>query len=87
MNSYINSNTVYFLIKPGFGYYFTVYWQKSTQVNIFKCFCAIFYAFDVKYVTFQEPVLELLSQFTFICIEYKPTIQSAIFTTSGIGNG
>ena len=44
-----------------FGYYFIVYWQNFTQVNIFKHFCAIFYIFDMKYVTFQEPVLELLS--------------------------
>ena len=40
-----------------FEYYFTVYWQNITQVNIFKHFCAIFYTFDVKYETFQEPVL------------------------------
>ena len=39
-----------------FGYYFIVYWQNITQVNIFKCFCAIFYTFDVKDVTFQEEI-------------------------------
>ena len=53
---------VYFGIKlQSFGYYFTVYFQNGTQVIIFKRFCAIFYTFDVKYVTFREPVLELLS--------------------------
>ena len=50
------------LIKSeSFGYYFTVYWQNFTQVNIFKRFCAIICKFDVKYVTFRELVLELLS--------------------------
>ena len=44
-----------------FGYYFTVYWQNITQVNVFQRFCAIFYTFEVKYVTFREPVLGLLS--------------------------
>ena len=44
-----------------FGYYFIVYWQNITQVNIFKHFCAIFYSLDLKYVTFREPVLGLLS--------------------------
>ena len=44
-----------------FGYYFTVYWQNITQVNIFKYFCAILYTFVVKYVTFWEPVHEVLS--------------------------
>ena len=46
-----------------FGYYYlTVYWQNITHVNIFKRFCAILYTFDVKYVTFREPVLGLRSQ-------------------------
>ena len=44
-----------------FGYYFTVYWQNIIQVNVFQRFCAIFYMFEVKYVTFREPVLGLLS--------------------------
>ena len=44
-----------------FGCYFIVYLQNITQVSIFKHFCAIFYAFDVKYMTFREPVLGLLS--------------------------
>ena len=49
---------------------FTVYWQNITQVNIFKCFCAIFYTFVVKYVTFREPVHELLSPvFVYILCE------------------
>ena len=44
-----------------FGYNFIVYWQNITQANIFKRFCAIFHTFDVKYVTFREPVLGHLS--------------------------
>ena len=52
-----------------FGYYFIVFWQNIIQVTIFKRFCAIFYMFDVKYVTFWEPVLELLSlDFVYIYI-------------------
>ena len=44
-----------------FGCYFIVYWQNSTQVNIFKHFSAVFHTFDVKYVTFRELVLGHLS--------------------------
>ena len=44
-----------------FGYYVIVFWQNITHVNIFKRLCAICHTFDVKYVTFREPVLVNLS--------------------------